>query len=272
MSKSTWDPRLAKVYRTMPPPGPPSKSELKIYERFVKNVSKQGSQTEVLILGSTPGLRDLCVKYHLKYTCVDYHKENYRIAKTAMKYRNEDVYGSLVVSDWKKMKLDKKFDLILGDIASGVTPFKDWNKLWSVVSGILKDNAICVHRTWMRKKGHFKNFEKFLKGDYARRRKTMHPFTSLTIPFIHYFYNKESESVLFSQNLPKLKIFVDKGLLQKKDFDKIDYFFGHYKIPNYFPLKSIYEKKLKDFFVIKNILKGTDWFKDYSLIYILKKK
>jgi hypothetical protein len=272
MSKTTWDPKLAEVYRKMPPPGPPSKSELKVYERFVKDINKKNKQARVLILGSTPGLRDLCVKYKSKYTCVDYHSDNYKISKKAMKYRQKDKYGSLVVGDWRKIKLPNTFDLVLGDIASGVTPYKDWDKLWFNISESMKEDALLVHRTWMRQKGHFKNLESYLKNYHSKRRKRMSAFTSFTIPFVHYFYNEKQGMILFSQNLPKLKKFVNKNLMSKKDYDEFCYFFGRYKIPNYFPFKPKYEKKLKQFFEIKDILKGRDWFKDYALIYILTKK
>jgi len=54
--KLTWDPKVANVYRKMLPPGPPSKSELKIYERYIKEV-KRKRDPKILILGSTAGTR-----------------------------------------------------------------------------------------------------------------------------------------------------------------------------------------------------------------------
>ena len=266
--KSTWDPKVAKVYRYMPPPGPPSKSELKVYEKFVKPLkNKRGAR--VLVLGSTPGLRDLCLKYKMRHLCVDHYKDNFYIAKTVLKYKGKE---NLLVSDWRKMKLKDKYDLVLGDIAFPMVPYRDWDKLFSSLQKSLKDDGLIVHRTWMRKKGHFKNLAHYLKYVHPKRRKKIHPYTSLLIPFMCYFYNEKKEEILFSQNLNKLEKFVKNGSLPQKDLDYMHLFLDDYKHPSSYPLKPKCENKLKQYFKIKKILKGKDWFRDYALIYVLAKK
>lgn len=271
MSKATWDPQLAKRYRTMPPPGPPSPSELKVYERFVKRLENR-SDAKVLILGSTPGLRSLCVKYQLPYLCVDYHPENFRISATAIKPKDKKGLGQLLISDWRKMKLPEKYNLILGDIAFGMIPWQTLDKMLRCLVKALKPKGMIVHRTWMRGKGHFQDLEKYLKTEHHKRRKQMSAFTSLVIPFVHYFYQPRKELIKFSQNIPKLKPFVEKGLLPPKDYQIMDYYYSRYKMPNYYPLAGKYNKKLRKYFKIKTILHGQDWFKDYAPIYILTKK
>lgn len=263
-----WDKKVAEVYRFMPPPGPPSRSELKVYEKFVKPF-KDKRRAKILILGSTPGLRSLCRKYRLRAFCVEYRRENFFIAKTAIKQKGRE---QLLVADWRTMRLKGKYDLILGDIAFAMVPFADLDKILMRLRHALKSGGLIVHRTWMRQKGHFKNFEYFLKHFHAKRRKYTHPFTSLLIPFVSFFYDEKRERILFSRNLPKLERFVQQGLLPKSDYDYMVHFLGNYKLPGCYPLKNKYERKLKKYFSIKKILHGKDWFKNYSLIYVFSQK
>ena len=267
--KLTWDPKVANVYRKMLPPGPPSKSELKIYERYIKEV-KRKRDPKILILGSTAGTRDLCSKYKLAYTSVDYHEVNFRIMGTVLKYKDT---GRLIVADWQKMNLNEKFDLILGDIAFHMMPFKDLDKVLVRLKKILKKDGVIVHRSWMRKKGHFKDLAKFLKNEYPKLRKKKIPsFTILVLPFLMYYYDEKKDQVLFAQNLKDFKKFVDRGLLPKKDYDNFDYFLNAYFLPMTYPLKPRFEAKLKKYFKINKILKGADWYRDYALMYILDQK
>ena len=268
--QSTWDPRVAKIYRYMPPPGPPSASELAVYEKFIKPLKgKKG--IKVLILGSTPGLRDLCLKYKIPHLCVDYHEQNFKIAGSVIKHHGVE---ELLVADWRQMKLPGKYDLILGDIAFGMVLFSDLDKILTRLQQALKKDGFIVHRTWMRKGDDFrgKKFEAYLKTIHPIRRKKIHPFTSLGIPFVLYFYDNKKDRVLFAQNIKKLNNFVKNGLLPKKDYDYFKLYWGNYKLPNYYPIKPRYEKKLRRYFKIKKILHGKDWFKDYALIYVLEKK
>jgi len=268
MAKSTWDPKLAQIYRRMLPPGPPSESELAVYEKFVKALkNKKGAK--VLILGSTPGLRSLCLKHRVPYVSVDYHRENFAIMRQIIKYKDT---GEVMVGNWCQMKLPEKYDLVMGDISFGMVPFSALDKILVRVAGSLKKDAVVVHRTWMRQKGHFKDFEKFLHDVHPKLKKQVPPFTSLALPFVMFFYDQKRERILFAQNLPKLKNFVRRGLLPKNDYQQVELFWSRYKMPNYYPLKEKYEKKIKKYFRIRQVLYGKDWFRQYAPIYILKKK
>lgn len=135
---------IARINLSYLPPGTPSLSEQKIYEKYVKKLSGRNG-VKALILGSTPELRDLCQKHNVKYICVDYEPKNFQILKNKMKYRGEE---KLVTADWRTMNLSEKFDLVLGDIAFAMVPYSDLDKILNRLQKILKASGLIVQRTY----------------------------------------------------------------------------------------------------------------------------
>ena len=266
--KKNWTPDIARVNLWCPPPGPPSKSELAVYEKFVRAL-KNKKDARVLILGSTPGLRNLCLKYHLTPTSVDYNRRNFKILKKLVKHSGRE---KLIIADWRRLKLKEKYDLILGDVAFAMLPFRGWDKLLKNLQPILKPNGLIVQRTWMRKNNDFKNFKVFLKNVHSKQRSKMDAFTSLGIPFAFYAYNAHNENICYARSLPKLKVFVAKKLLAENDYQRVEQVWQNYWLPNSFPPKVKFENEIRKYFKIKKILRGQDWFKKYAPIYVLRKK
>lgn len=265
-SKLTWDKKVAEHWKYITPPGHPSKSELQIYDSHIKKLK---NDAKVLILGSTPELRDLCLKHHLVPVCVDYHSENFYILKHLMKEKGKE---KLISADWRKMRLKEKYDLISGDVALQMVPFKENKKILFNIHKVLEDKGIFIHRNWIRIKGAYKNFKQIVRENKNRRGK-MSTFASLSIPFVQHCFNDKKGYILFSQAIvPKIKEGYKKGYFTKKEYLDMHKAWSNYKMPNYLPTKERFERLIKKFFSIQNISYGRMWCKKFAPIYVLEKR
>ena len=79
-ASTSWNNYLAMTWDKYLPPIRPYDSELNYFKRVVQEyISRKNSLPSVLILGSTPELRDVVYGFGIQPTVVDYDKDNYTI-------------------------------------------------------------------------------------------------------------------------------------------------------------------------------------------------
>jgi len=66
---------VAELWPDLKPPLRPSVGEIKIYEKFLKQVLPQIKSKQVLLFGATPEIRDLLAKYKFHLTLIDINPE-----------------------------------------------------------------------------------------------------------------------------------------------------------------------------------------------------
>jgi hypothetical protein len=265
--KEIWDINIAKVWKLLTPPGKPSKSELAVFEGYVKRL-KRTKNAKILILGSTPELRDLSLKHGIKPIVIDYHPENFYHLKKLMKYMGEE---RLINSDWRKINLSGKYDLIMGDIAFNMVPLRDWPKMFKGLSDVMKKECLVVHRMWMRIPGKFETWDEVAESH--RKRKHIGIMRSLIYPLVQNFYDDKKRVVHYSQVIvPGVKRMYEHGFLDKKDYEVVYKCWHPYKMPNSPETRRRTEHVLRRYFKIKDIKYGRDWFREFCPIYILSKK
>src|SRR3989344_6748141 len=85
-------------------PGRPTKKDCAIVEQWLKKINAKN----VLILGATPQLRDVCARLNINTTCVDLQIEMLEGMRAFMKEKGSE---KLIVGDWLNMPFpDHSFD------------------------------------------------------------------------------------------------------------------------------------------------------------------
>lgn len=108
--------KTANFWESCTPPARPSVGEIKIYQQAIDEKLKNHNKLNILILGSTPELRDLAGEYGDKVYLVscDINIEMYLAMTSLLKNKlNDEVF---ICSNWTKMPLRTGFfDIIMGD-------------------------------------------------------------------------------------------------------------------------------------------------------------
>lgn len=131
------------VWKKVEPPFCPSKGEVMFYEKAVKKILKR-KNPKVLVLGSTPEIRDLLAKYKkLEVYIIDAGVPVYRAMTRLMKRKNKQ--EKLVVGDWLKMPFKKDtFDLNLSHGAFSVIDLKNHEKFYKNIKRVIKKDGYVV--------------------------------------------------------------------------------------------------------------------------------
>ncbi len=210
------------VWKKVEPPFCPSKGEVMFYEKAVKKILKR-KNPKVLVLGSTPEIRDMLAKYKkLEVYIIDADLPVYRAMTRLMKRKNKQ--EKLVIGDWLKMPFKKDtFDLSLNHAAFSVISLKNHEKFYKNLKKVIKkDGYVVMSRV---------NVEPFLKepisfkqliNKYKEDPKYFRNFQNRV--YILYqlvsqpgLYNRKTQNIRYHIMARKLKDYAKKqGLLEKQ--------------------------------------------------------
>lgn len=188
----TWSRELANQWAKWTPPDRPSEGEIKVYEEFLQRVLAKKKKAHVIVLGSTSEFRDLFSKYNLPATVVDYAQENYYALGSLMK--RKPYKETLVVKDWRTMKLKEKYDLILGDFCINVLPKEDQNVFIKNLAHHLSKEGLCMLKTFIRYDANRGDLAKNL-AFYRTQKKHRPILETIMAPMFKYSYNFKKETV-----------------------------------------------------------------------------
>ncbi len=260
-----WTRKVAKEWRKYKPPSRPSTTEVKIYDSYIRKLPKNSS---VLVMGSTPEIRDLAAKYKMNVAICDWSEDVNEALKLLMK--NKSSHEAFFEQDWRVMKLGDSFDMVIGDCATTVVPYNDLEIVLSNIARHLKPDGIAVQRIWVRYKD-----QKYTLSDVVRifnkKPKNIHWYTWMLFPVFLHYYDKKKESLSGYDIYEKMAVDYKKGRVPKRVLDLFSLVKSH-KTPNNVLLKGDLERLLKRYFRIVKIDYGKDNFKRNAPIYILKRK
>ena len=107
---------LAKKWQLVKPPIRPSKEDLKIYEKLLK---KNKIRNNILILGATPELRELALKYGKQIVVCDINLNMILAMTELMRHKNKKEIW--IKADWVSVPLKHNhFDAILIKSVNGL--------------------------------------------------------------------------------------------------------------------------------------------------------
>jgi ubiquinone/menaquinone biosynthesis C-methylase UbiE len=129
----------------------PSDPELFVFEKHLESLAKKGKGARILIIGSSPELRELAARKNVHATIVANDLEVIERTTKLMKKRNKEeewLEGDIIVLPLKK----KSFDMIFGDhVISNVSPFNK-ERFYERMREILKTDGSVVIRSLVFKK------------------------------------------------------------------------------------------------------------------------
>ncbi len=143
--KEAWN-KLARCWvKYVTPPAKPCEGLLKIWEEIVKQVAKKVENPKALILGATPELRDLLLKYNFDTIAYDINPNMLKAMEKLMSYKNHPK-NKKISGSWLKMNFKKNsFDLILGHQSLGqILNVRDLRKLLDRLKKILKPSGFLL--------------------------------------------------------------------------------------------------------------------------------
>jgi len=146
--KEDWK-KWANYWRLLTECARPSRNDIQIIGHIINKKIKTCKSPVIVILGSTPEFRDLCVSYAIEYkakvVCVELVEDMYRAMTdlTLLKNKKEDV----VFENWLSMSLPNEFaNIVIGDLTEGNIEEKFKTKYLSEINRILKKNGKYIVR------------------------------------------------------------------------------------------------------------------------------
>jgi spermidine synthase len=136
----------------------PSDSELSVFEKYLGSLTRQRKDARILIMGSSPELRELAARANVHATVVANDLEVIERTTKLMRKRNKNeewLEGDILILPIRK----GSFDMIFGDhVLSDVSPFNK-EKFYERMREILKSDGSVVIRSLVFKRTA-KPFEK----------------------------------------------------------------------------------------------------------------
>ncbi len=253
----------------------PVKEELEVYEEFFKTAIKNKRKTRTLVLGGTPELRDLALKYGSETIAVDISPKLLLSLTNIMEYKDSD-NNKFMIGDW--LEMDKflpknSFDVILGDASITNVPFEKWDQLFDILARLLKKKGYIITRqlTYNPSK-KLKQYDEIIK-DFNKGRNTIF---GLVLEFG--FYTKlgkksyDKKKKIFSWKTIAEELNTIKNKLNKKSLADYENLIVHAKYhSSIISSEKEFYKKLRKYFYIrkKGVIKKLIY-SHYVPIYLLK--
>lgn len=147
---NTW----ASQWKLFTEPFRPSKQDMSIYASLINAHIQAINNPTIVILGSTPELRDLCIAYSLQYDarilCVEMMKDIYYAFKQLMNTDNQN--EQLIEKNWLNMNLpEKSVDIVVGDLTDGNINHEFKSMYYKQIHKSLKETGMYIARTALYK-------------------------------------------------------------------------------------------------------------------------
>lgn len=268
MAQKQWNNSVASQWGIFLPPARPSISELAVIERALLSSRKKRRDFKVAILGSTPEYRDLCLTYGFDFRCIDYNRINFSILQQFMLHR-DDPKRNLTVADWRIMRLNERFDFVMGDLATTVVPVTDHDAVFRSIRRLCKPFARILLKVPLRKNDLHNTHADIFKL-FRQERKHLQPFAAVWHEILLADYDFNTDSINCLTSLARLRVSYRKGIITKLEFDSFRtrwLALGDFSMN--IPLRRKYLHTLSPYFKVLQTTSGTDWYRSYAPILIL---
>lgn len=261
-----WRKDFVYAWKYFTTPSRPSPSELK----YIKNrILEKGESLKVLILGSTPEYRNICGELGIPVTIIDYNKLSYEILKELVEHMPKETF---IEGNWIDVKLDEKFDIILGDNVVNVIPLPNMKTFLANMSKMLNKKGLFFSRNYIRYKGESYTTEKAIE-EYRREGKDW-PFIAGTLRNLCLAaFNPKTQMVKLSDIWKGIIRLHDKVLISDKEFKTYKKLTLEREAGFCIPLRSEMEEWHEEFFKEEDVFCGTEpWLKENLPVYVFTTK
>jgi SAM-dependent methyltransferase len=262
----TWNEAQALEWRrSFGPPVRPTYEECRVYKR---ELGRLGKTAKVLLMGSTPEIRDVSSEMGASLTVVDESEKHYSEVKAIMAYDSTDEL--FVKKNWADMDFSSEFDFVLGDNVLSILSPKDAKKVMGNIHKSLKAGGRWITRVMLYNSGEDFASPDTLNGRISACAKKKDLYENLYVPFLAYYKN-EVGKVVGSEIYGKLKRDVDKGLFPQF-CTEVFLTLSRYDDENYLVQREDFETEISSKFSIVRAFDNTESFSKNWVIYVLKKK
>jgi hypothetical protein len=253
--RDPWN-EIVKKYSNYTTPCVPSNQDVFHIEEYLKEILKRNKNPSILILGCTGQYRKLFSKYSLKIDLVDITKAMYMYhPKFLNSFPRKEKF---MLDNWLTMRLNKKYDLILGDFVVHQFPLKKVKMFLKNVSKHLKESGFFITRVCIQSKNMLS--EKRLIKIYKDKKPSLQTVVELNWFYIH----RVTINKRIGRSSNKAGFLAMKKAEKKypflREWNKLyeDNLPTGVKYWTVFP-KSRYKECFEEFFKIKSVLRSKDY-------------
>ncbi len=140
--------QIAEMWKRQLHPGRISSYSVKVYGKYLKGFIGRKKGAKVLLLGSTPELRDLLSKHNCQTTVIDINFGMILGMRKLMRVKNPDEI--LVKSNWLTAPLKNNYyDFVLGDAALQMVGKDKIPALLKKINELLKPSGILIAQSFL---------------------------------------------------------------------------------------------------------------------------
>jgi len=267
--RSSWAGNKVSDWANYLAPARPSPSELRVIAQYIKRLGRPRKVLRVAILGSTVEFRSLCHSYGADVTVIEFSRTHYRIlSRQPMAYRGREV---LREEDWREMKADRKYDLVLGDLALNVVARSDVPKVLRNIARLLAHDGTCLLRTWVRADDRRLDL-KTVVAAHRMRTPRVHFYTACMLPLHMCDYDFRRDNADYPAMTHRLRDAHRTGIVAKAEYE---YCRDRWRLEGSaftIPRKDVLERIKRRFLRVTAIRHGDDCYRGWAPIYVLKAK
>lgn len=140
-NRSHWNEITSAGWQTFSSPWRPSVLEVSVYKKFIDKIKPHS----VLLLGSTPEIRDILATLEKKVVVSDFSLHMIQQMGELMKISKR--FEVWQVENWLNMvSSENMYDLVIGDLTLRLIDFNKQEKLLKIIYKVLKKNGSCILR------------------------------------------------------------------------------------------------------------------------------
>jgi hypothetical protein len=270
MNTTSWNKYLAETWGNYLPPIRPYFEELDIFRKHIIEYKSINPTPSVLILGSTPELRDLVNNLKLIPTIVDYSEKNY-IAMGMLK--KTDGSENFINLNWLDFTPNQQFDIILSEAAFNVLDAESSKILYSKCRSWLKASGKLLAKNWVRISNHYcpineliTNFRQSLSNHFGF-------YSSTCIPLMLCFYDYTIERITLKNFNNECQKLFENGRITREEWDTISvHSYENVDLQLYIPDVYDFINDIVNLFYIEQIYDIKVAYSEYHPIFILSRR
>lgn len=268
MERKQWSQSVASQWSLFLPPTRPSLSELALIEQRILREKARKKNYSIAILGSTPEYRDLCQTYSIAYRCIEYNAKNFSMLGDFMLH--PDTKEHLLVADWRTMRFREHFDCFIGDLVTTVVSVQYHEDIFRNIREHCRPSALVMLKVPLRKNNRQMTHQQIFRL-YRKRYKYLNPFAAVWHEVLMADYDFAKDAMHCQTSLRSLRQSYRSGVITayefgefKKRWDAVGDFSMNV------PLRRAYLQKIRQNFTIESVTSGTDWYRQWTPVLILR--
>ncbi|GHU48885.1 hypothetical protein FACS1894127_0550 [Clostridia bacterium] len=271
MNTTTWNNYLAQTWDKYLPPIRPYGEEIEVFRTWIQDyVDCENRAPDILILGSTPELRDLVSEFKIIPTVVDFSSDNYFAMGTLRSTQTKEVF---IESDWMELEEKSQFDLILSEAALNVVDAASSKTLYSKCNNFLRTGGKLFAKNWLRTTNKPYAVEYLIEASRSVPTFKFGFYSSVCIPLMLCFYDYCNEEIQLKAFRNCCKNLFDEGFITQCEWETIAvHKYEKVDLQLYIPSIFDFINDITDYFYIDQVCDVGIGFSEYHPMFKLTRR